>query len=61
MLNSSCSSLFPDLYDVEEEEECKYFALKFWISVKTLSLVNGFTSYSLMLLRSIPFHQHVAW
>jgi len=24
MLNSSCSSLFPDLYDVEEEEECKY-------------------------------------
>ena len=38
-----------------------HFALKFWISVITLSLVNGFTSYShTMLLRSRPFHQHVA-
>ena len=33
-----------------------------WISVITLSLVNGFTSYShTMLLRSRPFHQHVAF
>jgi len=34
----------------------------FWISVITLSLVDGFTSYShTMLLRSRPFHQHKAF
>jgi len=37
-----------------------HFALKFWISVITLSLVNGFTSYShTMLLRSRPFQLHM--
>ena len=34
-----------------------HFALKFWISVITLSLVHGFTSYShTVFLRSRPFH-----
>ena len=38
-----------------------HFALTFWISVIMLSLVHGFTLYShTMLLRSSPFHQHVA-
>jgi len=33
----------------------------FWIYVITLSLVSGFTSYShTPLLRSRPFHHHVA-
>ena len=37
-----------------------HFALKFCFSVITLSLVNGFTSYShTMLLRSSSLHQHV--
>ena len=38
-----------------------FIILKFWISIISLSLVNGFTSYShTMLLRSNPFHKHVA-
>jgi len=42
-------------------EQLYRFALKFWISEMTLSLVNGFTSYShTMLLRSRPFHQLIA-